>query len=161
MSCYLVDANRSRAKAFLSERDIPLPFTVLHDLEVRNALRLGIFRRLITESIVSDSLPHAWIAPLGPPMANPAFATIGAAHRRARLTFPKTGGPFSPGASRFPDDRTHAAWSAPPFPEDRCPSRPAASRFSDDRTRSRVSAPRSPDDRSSFRTNRVAILDYL
>jgi predicted nucleic acid-binding protein len=49
VSCYLVDANTARAKAFLSHRNGPLPFTALHQLEVRNALRLGIFRHVITD----------------------------------------------------------------------------------------------------------------
>ena len=49
VSCYLVDANTSRAKAFLSKHHGPLPFTALHELEVRNAVRLGVFRRVITD----------------------------------------------------------------------------------------------------------------
>lgn len=49
VSCYLVDANTSQAKAFLLEHDAPLPFTALHELEVRNALRLGVFREMLTE----------------------------------------------------------------------------------------------------------------
>jgi len=48
VSCYLFDANTPRARAFLAEHHGPLPFTALHELEVRNALRLGIFRRVIT-----------------------------------------------------------------------------------------------------------------
>ena len=49
VSCYLVDANTPRTKVFLSQHDGPLPFTALHELEVRNALRLGVFRQLITD----------------------------------------------------------------------------------------------------------------
>jgi predicted nucleic acid-binding protein len=49
VSCYLVDAHTAQAKAFLLEHDFALPFTSLHDLEVRNALRLGVFRRVLTE----------------------------------------------------------------------------------------------------------------
>jgi len=49
VSCYVVDANTLQAKAFLSQHDSPLPFTALHDLEVRNALRLGVFRGILTE----------------------------------------------------------------------------------------------------------------
>jgi predicted nucleic acid-binding protein len=48
VSCYLLDANTARAKIFLSEHAGPLPFTALHELEVRNALRLGVFREVIT-----------------------------------------------------------------------------------------------------------------
>jgi predicted nucleic acid-binding protein len=48
VSCYVVDANTSQARAYLSEHDLPLVFTALHDLEVRNALRLGVFRGVLT-----------------------------------------------------------------------------------------------------------------
>jgi predicted nucleic acid-binding protein len=49
VSCYVVDANTSQARAYLSEHDSPLVFTALHDLEVRNALRLGVFRKVLTD----------------------------------------------------------------------------------------------------------------
>jgi predicted nucleic acid-binding protein len=49
VSCYIVDANTPQAKAYLSEHDAPLVFTALHDLEVRNALRLGVFREVLTQ----------------------------------------------------------------------------------------------------------------
>lgn len=49
VSCYLVDANTPRAKAYLDGHDTPLPFTALHELEVRNALRLGVFRGVLIE----------------------------------------------------------------------------------------------------------------
>ena len=42
VSCYLVDANTPQAKASLDGRDTPLPFTALHELEVRNARSLDI-----------------------------------------------------------------------------------------------------------------------
>jgi predicted nucleic acid-binding protein len=48
VSCYLPDANTPQAKAFLNGHDVPLPFTALHELEVRNALRLGVFRGVLT-----------------------------------------------------------------------------------------------------------------
>ncbi len=48
VSCYVVDANTPQARAYLSEHDVPLVFTALHDLEVRNALRLGVFREVLT-----------------------------------------------------------------------------------------------------------------
>lgn len=47
VSCYVVDANTPQARAYLSEHDLPLTFTALHDLEVRNALRLGVFRGVL------------------------------------------------------------------------------------------------------------------
>ena len=49
VSCYLVDGNTPQAKAYLDGRDMPLPFTALHELEVRNALRLGVFRGVLRE----------------------------------------------------------------------------------------------------------------
>ena len=49
VSCYLPDANTSQAKAYLDGHDEPLPFTALHDLEVRNAFRLGVFRGVLTK----------------------------------------------------------------------------------------------------------------
>jgi hypothetical protein len=49
VSCYLTDANTPKARAFLLGHPEPLPFTALHDLEVRNALRLGVFRNVITD----------------------------------------------------------------------------------------------------------------
>ena len=44
VSCYVVDANTPEAKAWLSRMGVPLPFTALHALEVRNAFKLGVFR---------------------------------------------------------------------------------------------------------------------
>jgi predicted nucleic acid-binding protein len=49
VSCYVVDVNTPLAEAYLSKRDSPLVFTALHDLEVRNALRLGVFREVLTQ----------------------------------------------------------------------------------------------------------------
>jgi len=48
VSCYLPDANTAEAQAYLAGRDVSLVFTELHDLEVRNALQLGVFRKVIT-----------------------------------------------------------------------------------------------------------------
>jgi predicted nucleic acid-binding protein len=48
VSCYLLDANTPAAKAFLVGHTDPFPFTTLHDLEVRNALQLGVFRHVLT-----------------------------------------------------------------------------------------------------------------
>jgi predicted nucleic acid-binding protein len=44
VSCYIVDANTQRAKSALTVVHTPLDFTDLHELEVQNALQLGIFR---------------------------------------------------------------------------------------------------------------------
>lgn len=49
VSCYIVDVNTPLARAYLSRHDSPLVFTALHDLEVRNALRLGVFRGVLTQ----------------------------------------------------------------------------------------------------------------
>jgi len=49
VSCYVVDTHTSQAKAFLLKHGASLPFTALHELEVRNALRLGVFRQMLTE----------------------------------------------------------------------------------------------------------------
>lgn len=50
VSCYLFDANTPQARAFLLEYGAPLPFTALHNLEVRNAMRLGVFRRVLSDA---------------------------------------------------------------------------------------------------------------
>ena len=44
VSCCLTDANTARAKRRLSTITMPLSFTALHELEVRNALQLCVFR---------------------------------------------------------------------------------------------------------------------
>jgi predicted nucleic acid-binding protein len=46
VSCYVADANTPQAQAYLSVHPVPLIFTALHGLEVRNALKLGVFRGL-------------------------------------------------------------------------------------------------------------------
>ena len=48
VSCYVLDSNTPRAKAYLLQTNQPLGFTSLHALEVRNALKLGIFRGLLS-----------------------------------------------------------------------------------------------------------------
>jgi predicted nucleic acid-binding protein len=48
VSCYLLDANTPAARAFLIEHTDPFPFTTLHDLEVKNAVQLGVFRHVLT-----------------------------------------------------------------------------------------------------------------
>jgi predicted nucleic acid-binding protein len=48
VSCYLLDTNTPAAKALLVDHADPFPFTTLHDLEVRNAVQLGVFRRVVT-----------------------------------------------------------------------------------------------------------------
>jgi len=50
VSCYLADAHTPRARVHLSKLATGLPFTALHALEVHNALKLGVFRRLVTEA---------------------------------------------------------------------------------------------------------------
>lgn len=49
MSCYVVDANTAQAKAYLCGHPVSLIVTALHELEVRNALQLGVFRDVLTQ----------------------------------------------------------------------------------------------------------------
>lgn len=48
-----MDANTSEAQAWLSASKVPLQFAPLHSLEVRNALRLGIFRGIFLPADVA------------------------------------------------------------------------------------------------------------
>jgi len=50
VSCYVTDANTVRANSFLSQIDPVLLFTDLQNLEVRNALNLHVFRRILSDS---------------------------------------------------------------------------------------------------------------
>jgi predicted nucleic acid-binding protein len=54
-SCYLSDANTPRAKAYLLGAGLPLVFTALQSLEVRNAFQLGVFRGLFSASDASSA----------------------------------------------------------------------------------------------------------
>ncbi len=47
-SLYAPDAHTRRVVARMRRQALPLPFTWLHQLELRNALRLRVFRREIT-----------------------------------------------------------------------------------------------------------------
>lgn len=49
-SLYAPDAHTKRATARMTRQPPPLPFGWLHQLELRNALRLRVFRGEITES---------------------------------------------------------------------------------------------------------------
>lgn len=46
VSCYLADANTAQAKTYLSNITAPLTLSALQFLEVRNAIKLGVFRQL-------------------------------------------------------------------------------------------------------------------
>jgi hypothetical protein len=46
VSCYLTDANTAQAKIHLAKITAPLTLTALQFLELRNAIKLGIFRHL-------------------------------------------------------------------------------------------------------------------
>lgn len=48
ISYYLPDANSPKARNFMLTFGAPLPLTVLHRLELRNAISLGVFREAIT-----------------------------------------------------------------------------------------------------------------
>ena len=47
-SLYAPDAHTQRVVARMRRQTLPLPFTWLHQIELRNALRLRVFRREIT-----------------------------------------------------------------------------------------------------------------
>ena len=55
-SLYAPDAHSARAIARMKRQELPLPFTWLHQLEFRNALRLRVFRREITATQRDASL---------------------------------------------------------------------------------------------------------
>ena len=55
-SLYTPDAHTARAIACLGKQSQPLPIVWLHQLEVRNALRLRVFRREITGAQRDTSL---------------------------------------------------------------------------------------------------------
>ena len=48
VSYYVTDANSAQAQSLIHAAPGPIAFTGLHRLELRNALELGVFRRLIT-----------------------------------------------------------------------------------------------------------------
>lgn len=48
VSCYLLDTNTVRAKAYLGTIGAPLLFNALQALEVENAFELGVFRGLFS-----------------------------------------------------------------------------------------------------------------
>jgi predicted nucleic acid-binding protein len=50
VSCYIADHNTTSARTWLSRAAVPLPFTELHALEVRNAFQLGVFRGLLSHA---------------------------------------------------------------------------------------------------------------
>src|SRR6266571_4693542 len=58
VSCYVVDANTAQAQTYLSTHPVPLAFTVLHGLEVRNAVKLGVFRGLFPASAATAALAN-------------------------------------------------------------------------------------------------------
>ena len=55
-SLYAPDAHTARAFACLGKQSQPLPIVWIHQLEVRNALRLRVFRREITRAQRDTSL---------------------------------------------------------------------------------------------------------
>lgn len=55
-SLYAPDAHTARAIACLDKQSQPLPIVWIHQLEVRNALRLRVFRREITSAQRDTSL---------------------------------------------------------------------------------------------------------
>jgi len=55
ISYYINDSNSLRAQAVLHATTSPVPFTGLHRLEMRNALALGVFRRILTSNQVNTA----------------------------------------------------------------------------------------------------------
>jgi len=55
-SLYAPDAHTARATRRMKRQELPLPFTWLHQIEFRNALRLRVFRREIDDSERDASL---------------------------------------------------------------------------------------------------------
>lgn len=70
-SLYAPDAHSARAATRMRRLPLPLPFTWMHQLEVRNALRLRVFRREITPAQRDASL-NALLADL----ASGVFAPV-------------------------------------------------------------------------------------
>jgi predicted nucleic acid-binding protein len=62
-SLYAPDAHSARAATRMKRQDLPLPFTWLHQLEFRNALRLRVFRGEIT-AMQRDASLNALLADL-------------------------------------------------------------------------------------------------
>lgn len=58
VSCYVPDVNTAKAQIYLSRLRVPLAFTALHALEVRNAFKLGVFRGLITSANATAALAN-------------------------------------------------------------------------------------------------------
>ena len=55
VSYYINDSHSMSAQAVLHRANDPLPFTGLHRLEMRNALALGVFRRILTSAQVRSA----------------------------------------------------------------------------------------------------------
>jgi hypothetical protein len=55
VSYYINDSHSMSAQGVLHRATDPLPFTGLHRLEMRNALALGVFRRILTSAQVSTA----------------------------------------------------------------------------------------------------------
>jgi hypothetical protein len=75
-SLYAPDAHTQRAVARMARQSLPLPFVWLHQLELRNALRLRVFRAEITPAQCDASLnamladrSGGMLAVVAPPLA--------------------------------------------------------------------------------------------
>jgi predicted nucleic acid-binding protein len=86
VSCYLLDANTARAKAWLLKTSAPLPFTDLHLLEVSNAMRLGVFRDVITKTEAKAALADIDSDLLEGRLLESAVDWASAFHAAARLS---------------------------------------------------------------------------
>jgi predicted nucleic acid-binding protein len=55
VSYYMNDGNSVSAQTLIQAQTVPLPFTGLHRLEMKNALALGVFRGLLTSTQVDSA----------------------------------------------------------------------------------------------------------
>jgi hypothetical protein len=73
VSLCLGDSNSTAAVAFVKSRHQPLALTVLQRHELRNAIRLAVFRTRNTPSPVTDADAHAALARMDANIASGSF----------------------------------------------------------------------------------------
>ncbi len=55
-SLYLRDTHLTAARGYLTTHRVPLSFTGLHRFELRNAIRLAVFRKMVTAATAQNAL---------------------------------------------------------------------------------------------------------
>ena len=58
VSCYILDAHTHDAQVYLKKAPATLAFTLLHQLEMRNAFELGVFRRLLSSADAAAAIKN-------------------------------------------------------------------------------------------------------